>query len=140
MPHIPLTRQSLGGPRLVDGATIRWVHNWLDTHSQRVVINSSQSCWKGITIEFPQRSVLGLVLFNIFINNLDDGIESTLTKFSDDTKLGEVTTALEDRVIIQKDLDKLEKWSEVNRMKFNKDKCKVLHLKEQSVSHIQNGK
>uniref|UniRef100_A0A8C3HAI5 C-type lectin domain-containing protein n=1 Tax=Chrysemys picta bellii TaxID=8478 RepID=A0A8C3HAI5_CHRPI len=47
------------------------------------------------------------------------GTESTLIKFEDDTKLGGITTALEDRVIIQNDLDKLEKWSELNRMKFN---------------------
>uniref|UniRef100_K7F1H0 Reverse transcriptase domain-containing protein n=1 Tax=Pelodiscus sinensis TaxID=13735 RepID=K7F1H0_PELSI len=110
----------------LDGATIRGVHNWLDNHTQRVVINGSQSCWKGITSRVPQGSVLGLALFNIFINDVDIGIESTLIKFADDTKLGGVATALEDRVIIQNDLDKLEKWSEVNRMKFNKDKSDCL--------------
>uniref|UniRef100_A0A8C4XYA6 Reverse transcriptase domain-containing protein n=1 Tax=Gopherus evgoodei TaxID=1825980 RepID=A0A8C4XYA6_9SAUR len=102
----------------LDGATIRWVHNWLDNRTQRVVVNG----WKGITSGVPQGSVLGPVLFNIFINDLDVGIESTLIKFADDTKLGKIATALEDRVKIQNDLDKLEKWSEVNRMKFNKDK------------------
>uniref|UniRef100_K7EWP9 Reverse transcriptase domain-containing protein n=1 Tax=Pelodiscus sinensis TaxID=13735 RepID=K7EWP9_PELSI len=104
-------------------------------HSQRVVINGSQSCWKGITIGVPQGCVLGPILFNIFINHLDIGIERTLTKLADDTKLGGVATTLEDRVIIQNDLEKSEKWSEVNRMKFNKDKCKVLHLGRNNQFH-----
>uniref|UniRef100_K7EW77 Reverse transcriptase domain-containing protein n=1 Tax=Pelodiscus sinensis TaxID=13735 RepID=K7EW77_PELSI len=100
-----------------------------------VVINGSQSCWKGIKSGVPQGSVLGPALFNIFIDNLDIGIESMLIKFADDIKLGGVATNLEDRVIIQNDLDKLEKWSEVSRMKFNKDKCKVLHLGRNNQFH-----
>uniref|UniRef100_K7EZJ1 Reverse transcriptase domain-containing protein n=1 Tax=Pelodiscus sinensis TaxID=13735 RepID=K7EZJ1_PELSI len=103
----------------LDGATIRWVHNWLANHSQRVVINGSQSCWKGRTSGILQGSVMGPVLFNIFINSLGIGIESTLIKVADDPKLGGVVTALEGRVVIQNDL--------ANRMKFKKDKCKVLH-------------
>uniref|UniRef100_K7EX79 Reverse transcriptase domain-containing protein n=1 Tax=Pelodiscus sinensis TaxID=13735 RepID=K7EX79_PELSI len=120
----------------LDGATIRWVHNWLDNCTQRVVINGSQSCWKDITSGVPQGSVLGPALFNIFNNNLDIGIENMLIKFADSTKLGGIATNLEDRVIIQNDLDKLEKWSEINRMKFNKDKCKVLHLGRNNQFHI----
>uniref|UniRef100_A0A674JM42 Reverse transcriptase domain-containing protein n=1 Tax=Terrapene triunguis TaxID=2587831 RepID=A0A674JM42_9SAUR len=119
----------------LDGATIRWVQNWLENHSQRVVISGSVSCWKDIMSGVPQGSVLGPALFNIFINDLDNGIESTLIKFADDTKLGGVASALEDRIKIQNDLDKLEKWSEVNGMKFNKDKCKVLHLGRNNQLH-----
>ncbi|CAM5094356.1 unnamed protein product [Natator depressus] len=119
----------------LDGATIRWVQKWLENRSRRVVISGSQSCWKGIMSGVPQGSVLGLVLFNIFINDLDNGIESILIKFVDNTKLGGVASALEDRIKIQNDLDKLEKWSEVNRMKFNKDKCKVLHLGRNNQLH-----
>ncbi|CAM4587276.1 unnamed protein product [Lepidochelys kempii] len=100
----------------LDGATIRWVHNWLENRSQSVVISGSQSCWKGIMNGVPQGSVLGPVLFNIFINDLDKGKESTLIKFVDDTKLGGVASALEARIVIQNDLDRLEKGSEVNRM------------------------
>ncbi|PKU47407.1 rna-directed dna polymerase from mobile element jockey-like [Limosa lapponica baueri] len=76
----------------------------------------------------PQRTILGPILSNIFISDLDDGINCTLTKFADDTKLSREVDTLEGRANLQEDLDRLEEWVNKNLMKFNKDKCNILHL------------
>ncbi|GAB0202839.1 cAMP-dependent protein kinase inhibitor alpha [Grus japonensis] len=66
---------------------------------------------------------------------MDSGIEGTLSKFADDAKLHGVVNTLEGRDAIQRDLDRLERCARVNRMKFNKAKCKVLHVGRRNPKH-----
>ena len=72
--------------------------------------------------------MVGASLHHIFISYTDDGIECTLRKFVDDSKVNGAVGTIEGRDAIQRDLNNLKRWAHVNLMKFNKAKCKVLHL------------
>jgi len=95
---------------------------------QRVCIDGYKSTWKVVSSGVPQGSVLGPILFLIFINDLDSKLISSIIKFADDTKLFDIVNTDVDREIIQHDLSQLVDWSDKWLMPFNISKCVVLHL------------
>ena len=104
-----------------------WIEQWLTDRRQRVVVDGEVSNWKSVLSGVPQGSVLGPILFLIYINDLDDSITSNVLKFVDDTKLFRKVNTDGDKQHLQNDLDRLVKWSEKWQMLFNFGKCKCLH-------------
>ena len=114
---------------------MRWIENWLPGIPQSVVDSSTESSWRPVANSAPQGLELDPVLFNILISDLDERIESTLSKFADDIKLGGVADTPGGCAAIQQDLDSLECWLERNLTQFNKDKSRVLHLGRNKCMH-----
>ncbi|PKU45115.1 rna-directed dna polymerase from mobile element jockey- hypothetical protein [Limosa lapponica baueri] len=103
---------------LVDEELVGWSHP--EDSGQQLNVQTKSGDLQG--------SILGPVLFNIFISDIDSGIECILSKFTDDRKLSGAVEMLERGDAIWNDLDRLKKWVPVNLMKFNKGKCRILHL------------
>jgi len=88
-----------------------------------------------VTSGVPQGSVLGPVLFLIYINDLEDGIEHWILKFADDTKLFAKINNTPDAVKMQNDLDRIVQWSLEWQMLFNVLKCKTMHFGKKNCCH-----
>ena len=110
------------------GETADWIEDWLTGRKQRVVINGEASDWADITSGVPQGSVLGPLLFLIYINDIDIGLTSRIAKFADDTKLGTNSANPREVEALQNDLNRLGEWSDKWQMPFNCGKCKVMHI------------
>lgn len=112
----------------INGQTLNWIKDFLIGRSQIVSVNGEKSyigqVWSGI----PQGTVLGPILFIIYINDILENIESDGFLFADDTKIYKIITSKEDALALQQDINSLHKWSEIWGMRFNKDKCHVLTL------------
>jgi ribonuclease P/MRP protein subunit RPP40 len=119
-----------------------WIGDWLIGRKQRVQLNGKTSEWLPVTSGVPQGSVLGPVLFIIYINDLETGLKSSISKFADDTKVGGKALTTKDCEKIQRDLDLISQWSEKWQMPFNVDKCKVMHVGPNNCNYdyIMNGR
>jgi len=112
----------------ITGKVSQWVREWLKERMQRVCINGVTSSWLEVMSGVPQGSVLGPILFLIYINDFDNGIKNWILKFADDTKIFSAVNNDSDRRLFQIDLDDLLMWAEEWQIMFSVSKCKVMHL------------
>ena len=109
----------------IDGNILKWIDSFLSNRTQQVKINNEFSNVSNVTSGIPQGSVLGPVLFTIFINDLPEHVNSLCKIFADDTKIYNI---YENFKILQGDLEALQFWSEKWQLFFNIDKCVCLHF------------
>lgn len=96
--------------------------------TQKVVVNGSQSNPKSVTGGVPQGSVLGSILFLIYINDLPEGVDCTMKLFADDSKLYANNSKIEDHPQLQNNMDAVCKWTDIWPMKLNGKKCKFMQI------------
>ena len=121
---------------------LQWIAAFLEGRCQRVLVNGSKSSWSPVTSGIPQGSVLGPMLFVCYINDMPDVVDSPIHMFTDDTKIFRQMTAQSDQVTLQTDLRQLEAWTRKWQLRFNEEKCKVMHLGQYNLHYdytITNG-
>ena len=114
---------------------VNWIRAFLSNRKQRVVIGDVVSEWKPVTSGVPQGSVLGPLLFVIYINDLPEICRSTCKLYADDTKLMSSVKTADDTSKLQQDLDELLEWSNRWKMSFNDEKCVVMHIGADNKHH-----
>jgi len=101
-----------------------------------VCINGLFSDWTAVLSGVPQGSVLGPILFLIFINDLECSVTNCILKFADDTKMFGPVCNHSDYVKFQDDLNHLMYWSNIWHMSFDTDKCNVMHLGRTNKAYV----
>jgi len=114
----------------IAGHTLEWVRNWLKDRKSRVVVNGKKSTWREVLSGVPQGSVLGPILFVIYINDLEKEVkgDQQVVMFADDTKVSQTLKDQNSPNDFQDTLNRLYGWSERWCMPFNVDKCHIVHV------------
>ena len=112
----------------IKGNVLKWISEFLCGRYQTVVVNGEKSKEASVLSGIPQGTVLGPLLFVIYINDILDSIESDGFLFADDTKIFREITSQEDSITLQSDIDSLELWSQIWQLEFNLNKCHVITL------------
>ena len=110
----------------IRGKLLDWMKDFLSERTQQVVVNGESSTKEKVTSGVPQGTVLGPLLFLIYINDLPDRVKSQIRLFADDSYLYRTINNPQDTVQLQQDLDELTKWENEWSMEFHAGKCKLL--------------
>ena len=139
MPHhrLPMKLYMYG----ITGKTHRWIEDFIGNRTQEVVVNGLRSERGMIKSGVPQGTVLGTLLFLIYINDIESQITSSIRHFADDSALYRPIYSESDSISLQEDIFKLQKWANTWQMAFNPKKCKLLSItyrKSSVVKYVYN--
>ena len=112
----------------IKGKVLQWIQAFLTDREQSVCVGGIKSKPANVTSGVPQGSVLGPVLFVLYINDMPNSVSSNLTMYADDTKLYRPVRSPQDMRVLQEDLDALQRWSTSWLLNFHPGKCKMLRL------------
>ena len=112
----------------IESDMLSWIESFLSERYQRVSIKQSYSKWSKVRSGVPQGSVLGPILFIIYINDLPGTVKASCSIFADDTKLIKKIANLKDAHHLQEDLNTLCEWANTWKLNFNATKCHILHI------------
>ena len=112
----------------IQGNIMEWIRAFLSNRKQTVLVNGEESFQADVLSGIPQGSVLGPLLFLVYINDLPDKIKSESLLFADDTKIFREIRCKEDAIELQSDVDSLDTWSKKWLLNFNLTKCHVLTI------------
>ena len=108
--------------------TLRWIQAFLSDRVQQVSVSGINSEWANVTSGIPQGSVLGLIIFILYINDLPENIVSNVYIFADDTKVFKTINSPNDQYTLQNNLNYLTSWSSKWLLRFHPDKCNLMHI------------
>ncbi|XP_041483858.1 uncharacterized protein LOC121430607 [Lytechinus variegatus] len=122
----------------IGGKLLQWIKCWLNDRKQRVSTQGAESDWKEVTSSVVQGSVLGPICFLMYVNDMDIGInnDSTISKFADDTKLIHAVQTDDDIQGMQQSINHLDRWAAKWLMRFNIDKCGVMHFGSKNPNQV----
>ena len=120
----------------IGGKTLKWIDSFLCFRQQRVVVNGVKSDWAPVLSGVPQGTVLGPLLFSLYINDISSDTESEIRLFADDCVFYCEIKDEEDTMKLQKDIDRLGSWARKWGMRFRPVKCNMMQLTRKWVKKI----
>ena len=120
----------------IGGKTLKWIDSFLCFRQQRVVVNGIKSDWAPALSGVPQGTVLGPVLFSLYINDITTDIDSEIRLFADDCVCYREIKGTEDTVKLQEDIDRLGCWARKWGMRFQPVKCNIMQITRKRIKKI----
>ena len=120
----------------IGGKTLKWIDSFLCFRQQRVVVNGVKSDWAPVLSGVPQGTVLGPLLFSLYINDISSDIESEIRLFADDCVCYREIKDEKDTMKVQRDIDRLGSWARKWGMRFQPVKCNMMQLTRKRIKKI----